>query len=668
MVFRQRRQIRYLAWGVGILAIWLAAWPLGAGAQALAGQAAPTVEAVPCSEFQGLSVGGVAAQCGYLSVPENRAKPQSRTIKVAYAIVKTTGPQAQPDPVVFVPGGPGATSINSLADWAALPLVEHRDLILIDPRGTGYSQPVMDCPPMSLPDAAGQAQAPGPAETVAQQVTWAQACRDQLVKEGFDLTTYNTAAIAADLNELRQALGYAQWNLYGQSYGTRTALATLGAYPQGIRSVVLDAVLPPQVDRIGHGDLTSVSGSLAALFAACQADPACSHDYPNLEIQFNEIVARLDQAPLKVTVPDGNTGKTKQVWISGATVVDGVQGAMRFPWLIQVMPLALSRIHAGDQAVIEQLYENLSSSDNQAVYYLALCHDVGALFNADAFHAEVAQHPVLASYYAGDPQATLCGVFGTGQADAAEMQPVRSDIPALLLTGGDFDAATPPAYARLAASSLSHAYVFEFPALSHAVSFNDCPKAMVAGFLDNPTRAPDAACLPDEKGLPFVTDVYLNRGASKLFAAATLQNTTDTVELGVLGLVALITLVMLPVFFIITRRRNKPASLAQAARWLLWLVTLLNVGFAAGAYALAKKALADNYGWVTLFGFSPKASGYLFILPWMAAALTAALLILGALGWRNRWWSLAERIIYTLGTLGAAAFVGLLAYWQVLSF
>jgi pimeloyl-ACP methyl ester carboxylesterase len=80
---------------------------------------------------------------------------------------------------------------------------------------------------------------------------WAQSCRDLLVSQGFDLTAYNSIANASDLNDLRQALGHAQWNLYGTSYGTRVALVTMRAYPDGIRSAVLDSVLPPQIDRIG---------------------------------------------------------------------------------------------------------------------------------------------------------------------------------------------------------------------------------------------------------------------------------------------------------------------------------------------------------------------------------------------------------------------------------
>ena len=74
-----------------------------------------------------------------------------------------------------------------------------------------------------------------------------------------DLMAYNTASNAADINDLRLALGYDQVNLWGGSYGTRLALGVMRDYPEGLRSVVLDSVYPPDVDlymelqRVGSG-------------------------------------------------------------------------------------------------------------------------------------------------------------------------------------------------------------------------------------------------------------------------------------------------------------------------------------------------------------------------------------------------------------------------------
>jgi pimeloyl-ACP methyl ester carboxylesterase len=153
-------------------------------------QAVPRIEAVDCSTFEGLDVSGVTVQCGYLIVLENRSNPQSRTIKVAYALVKAHGSNPQPDPLVYLTGGPGDNAIKWVSGWSG----EDRDTILIDPRGLGYSQPAMQCPSQNIPGTSTQATAPTAEELLAQNLQWAQSCRDLLVSQGFDLTAYNTMA------------------------------------------------------------------------------------------------------------------------------------------------------------------------------------------------------------------------------------------------------------------------------------------------------------------------------------------------------------------------------------------------------------------------------------------------------------------------------------------
>jgi pimeloyl-ACP methyl ester carboxylesterase len=629
-------------------------------------QSEPHLEAVDCSAFEGLDVSDVTVQCGYLVVPENRSNPQSRTIKVAYALVKASGANPQTDPLVFLPGGPGEHAI----EWLSGRSREDRDTILVDPRGLGYSQPTMQCPPQNIPGTSTQATAPTAKELLAQNLQWAQSCRDLLVSQGFDLTAYNTMASAGDLNDLRQALGYSEWNLYGISYGTRLALETMRTYPAGIRSVVLDSVYPPEVDGIWHGELTSMAGSFSAFFAACKADPACDHDYPDLESKFYETIQRLDKNPVRLTVADGNSGKTKQVWVNGATVIAGISRALMFPYLSQIVPITITQVHTGDYSSLEKLYSSLDPGMyNFAFNNTVRCHDIGGLFNAEQFHAELEKYPALKPYFAGDEQAAICQLWGAGQADPPEYQPVQSDIPTLLLNGGDFDSATPPYYAKLAASTLTHGYLFEFPVYGHVVSYEECPMAMMNDFLNDPSSAPDSSCMTKIKGLPFVTDVYLNSGALDIFGAVQNPKSWLSVVIGIMGLLFLSAIIGLP-FAAFRSRHKAPESQPHSnlARLILWIVGLLNMAFGIGAWLLSKQALAENYGWVTLFGFSPASSGYLFIIPWLTAILGIVLLAFAFPAWKNRWWGRFERIFYSLGTLAVLGFSGILIYWKVLWF
>jgi pimeloyl-ACP methyl ester carboxylesterase len=630
-------------------------------------QAVPRIEAVDCSVFEGLDVSGVTVQCGYLIVPENRSNPQSRTIKVAYALVKTSGSNPQPDPLVFLTGGPGGTAINGISGWSR----EDRDTILVDPRGLGYSQPIMQCPPQNIPGTSTQATAPFAKELLAQNLQWAQSCRDLLVSQGFDLTAYNTMASAGDLNDLRQALGYSEWNLYGISYGTRLALETMRTYPAGIRSVVLDSVLPPGVNRLWHGELTSMAGSFIALFSACKADPACNHDYPDLESKFYETIQHFDKNPVRLTVADGNSGKTKQVWINGATIIAGIEREMMFPNLIQIAPITIAQVYAGNYSSFENLYSNLDPGMNWAIYNTVICHDVGGLFNAEQFHAELEKYPALKSSFAGDEQAAICQLWGAGQSDPAEYQPVQSDIPTLLLTGGNYDPATPPSYAKLAASALTNGYLFEFPAYSHAVTSNECPIAMMNDFLNAPSSAPDSSCMAGIKGIPFFTNVYINPGVFNIYIAINFLNLKiwQSIVLGIIGILFLLALVILPIIYFRTRRRSPESQVhLNVARLILWIVAFLNLAFGTGAWVLVRKSLAETYSWGTLFGFSPASSGYLFIIPWLTAILGIVLLAFAFLAWKNRWWGRFEHIFYSLGTLASLGFTGILIYWKVLWF
>lgn len=630
-----------------------------------ASNSAPSIETINCASFQDAGLSEPAWECGYLIVPENRSNPQSRMIKVAFAVLKAIGANPQPDPLVYLTGGPGASGIDNSWEVWETPSLKNRDLILVDPRGVGYSQPKMDCPSNLAPDASTQNQAPTTEESNARDIQWSKTCRDSLVSQGFDLTAYNSLSNANDLDDLRQALGYAKWNLYGVSYGTRTALVTVRTFPDGIRSVILDSVLPPQVDRIG-GDLTSAASSFSAVFSACKADPTCNQDYPDLDKKFYELVKKLDQQPMKIKVPDGETGKTKQVWVTGGAVVGGLEEIVKRSFLLRLVPLAITRIHAGDQNLLENLYAGLSASDNQAAYNVVLCHDVGALFDEKAFSAELEKHPELKSNYATYTDSFTCPIWNAGQADTAETAPVQSNIPTLILNGSEFDSATPPSYAKLAASTLSNSHLFVFTQYTHSVSFENCPKSMMAEFLDDPSKVPDSSCMAQMDGLPFITDVYPNKGALGIFIAVQNPTSPFPLAIGLIGLIFLIAGIGLPIIHFRSKGQYEQTQ-PKLALLTLWLASTLNLIFMIGVWILSKKALADNYGWATLVGFSPSSSRYLLLLPWLTSLLVVILLVFTVLAWKNHWWKRLELILFSLGALATLSLAGILIYLKVIS-
>lgn len=179
-------------------------------------------------------------ECGLLFVPENRRKARSRTIGLPVMIFRSTASAPAADPVVYLPGGPGLSSIDGRTTGKGNPFLAERDQILLEGRGNKFARPLLGCPEINDLRAANA--------TPTVQTAAAARCRAELSASGVDLDGYTSAETADDLDDLRRALGIRQWNLIGFPYGTRLAQTVLQRHPEGVRSVVLDSVLPVDVN------------------------------------------------------------------------------------------------------------------------------------------------------------------------------------------------------------------------------------------------------------------------------------------------------------------------------------------------------------------------------------------------------------------------------------
>ncbi|MET0863421.1 MAG: alpha/beta hydrolase [Nakamurella sp.] len=245
-----------------------------------------------------------AVTCGYLTVPENRAKPDGRQIRVFVA--RAPAVSATPkEPLVWLAGGPGGAGSFNIASMVAKGVNADRDVYFVDQRGTHHADPLLSCPEVDQFEN-DTIDLPLAAESTTTLDTAAyQACRDRLVASGVDLASYNSTENAADLADLRVALGISNWSVYGVSYGTRLALTLLRDHPEGIKSLVLDSVSPP-VNNIADTWWSAPASSFKAIFAACAAQPTCAAAYPNLAADFTDTVNRLDATPLVVQTQDSS--------------------------------------------------------------------------------------------------------------------------------------------------------------------------------------------------------------------------------------------------------------------------------------------------------------------------------------------------------------------------
>ena len=315
-----------------------------------------------------------------------------------------------------------------------------------------------------------------------------------MVKEGVNLEVYNSAQNAADIESLRQALGYDQINLYGISYGTRLALTVLRDAPGKVRSVVIDSVYTPQVDLYSQ---IPVNGERAfeTLFNACEAEPTCAENYPDLRQTFFDLKARLDKEPVTFTVKL-NSGEQHQMLLNGDSLMGLVFQSLYATTIIPMLPRLIYDLRDGNTDLAAGLEgEFLSQYDkiNVGMQHAVQCKEELPFVTQADIEQTLQQNPDYAPL--GSRGIIECKAWGGKPADPIENQPVKSDVPTLVVSG-EFDPVTPPTWAEDAARTLSQSFYFNVPRAGHGPSISeDCPRSIVLAFLDNPTQQPDTACL-----------------------------------------------------------------------------------------------------------------------------------------------------------------------------
>ena len=247
---------------------------------------------------------------GYLEVPENRSVENSRTIKLPVYIFKSRSENPNPDPIIYTVGGPGSTTMPSAQYMKYYQYLDDRDFILFEQRGTYYAKPHLACPEWGQAIYRINTEDLEDAQADSLLVKAAAKCKNALEKSGVDLNGYNTNESAADIADLRKALGIEAYNLLTLSYSTKIAQVLMRDYPEGIRSVVMDSPLPLEVNY----DEESVQNILVAmnkLLDDCTDDTSCNEAYPDLKRKFKDYLIAKTENPLNVEIEleDGSKHK-----------------------------------------------------------------------------------------------------------------------------------------------------------------------------------------------------------------------------------------------------------------------------------------------------------------------------------------------------------------------
>jgi pimeloyl-ACP methyl ester carboxylesterase len=440
---------------------------------------------------------------GYLVVPERRFPgPGARMIRLPFIVMKSRSATPAPDPLLVLAGGPGGSILGRARNRARNPLLGDRDLILLEQRGTLYAEPSLMCPEIdeALRSGWGTRLNGSPDPAIVRHALVAAAAR--LKKEGVDLAGYTTKESAADVADLRRLLGIEALDLYGVSYSTKIMLEVLRDHPEGIRAVILDSVLPPEAnwDEEASANILRVLDQVLAL---AREDAELRERCGDLKARFLTLLAAANRQPLRVRVDHPLNHVPLEVRLDAAGIMNAVYAALETAGGIRRLPLVLDEACRGNaQALAPALEECLGSSQGSA---LGMRLSVWCNEEFPFEHRTRMLHP------AGLPKALRAWVqtavtpealraWPQGRPDAAENLPVSSEVP-VFIASGEFDPDTPPAWARAAASRLSHAQFMAFAGMSHAPLFTHPEAArLMRAFLADPSAALDPGTIGTRPG------------------------------------------------------------------------------------------------------------------------------------------------------------------------
>ncbi|MDH3547309.1 MAG: alpha/beta hydrolase [Gammaproteobacteria bacterium] len=457
-----------------------------------------TIELDDCRISAGPGYPGIEARCGTFVRPLDPNNAESVTIALKVAVVPALTLEPATDPLVPIAGGPGQSTLTFYAGWftAFERVRQDRDIVLIDQRGTGESAPLTCDIDDDIVEGKYSAE---------QTLSATRQCLEQLPH---DPRYFTTSVAVADLEALREALGYTALNLYGISYGTRVAQHFARRYPASTRTVIIDGVVPPQVP-LGPEIATESQLAIERVLDRCREDTACNERFPNIHTDFQFVREVLDADSVIIELPDPVTARRVSIEFGNEQFAAAVRLLLYNPRTIALLPLLINEAANGDYAPLaaqfQMVVEALTEALNIGMHNAVMCTE-----DVPFIDWERIDHDALARSYLGPLQLeairTMCSVWPAGALDDDLREPLSTDTPVLLLSGAA-DPITPPRYAEMAAVNLSSAWLLTGKDQGHGIAAVGCMPRVLAEFLATRQLEDGVAdCLQDAFAMPFFLD------------------------------------------------------------------------------------------------------------------------------------------------------------------
>jgi pimeloyl-ACP methyl ester carboxylesterase len=478
-----------------LLWLWQTLVALILGIGVLLAAIAPPSSSAPLSLHR-CHVDGLAEEvlCGTFEVVEDRDAATGRRIQLRLTVLPALGRNGHPDPLVILAGGPGQ------GGRAYAPLVPRyfqrvrrtRDIVLLDLRGTGDSAP-LKC---SSDEATISLLAGGDDLAIA-----ARKCLSGLEA---DPRFYTHHYSMADLRDVLRQLGYAKVNLWGGSWGTRSALVFSAAYPEVVRRVVLDGAVAATMD-FPWSYPSDAARALDRLFNDCEKDHTCREAFPSAREEVSQWLSDLERRPVVATVRHPRSAAPMKLELDRRVATEVLRATIYSPLEASRIVMAIHHARRGDLGPIVAMADRASS---WSVDTMAIGQTLTILCSED-----VGRHPVpttIADTVFGrsavDFWVESCKVWPKGRPLTISAQTVLEN-PALILSG-DLDPVTPPSRGEAMRKHFPNSLHVIAPGGGHNVSFSGCVPRLIADFIDAPDwRELDASCASAIARPPFVTSM-----------------------------------------------------------------------------------------------------------------------------------------------------------------
>jgi pimeloyl-ACP methyl ester carboxylesterase len=446
----------------------------------------------PCASNEGPT----DAYCGTYQVFEDRDRRDGRTIDLKIVVLPALGNEPRPDPLFFLDGGPGqgaAEMARGLRE-AFRRVQSDRDIVLVDQRGTGKSHP-LECDSDNESLAALN-------EPLDAGMARLRKCMEGLQADA-DLRLYTTTIAMADLNDIREYLGYDTINIYGGSYGTRAALVYLRQYEPTVRSMIIDGVAPPDM-RLPLFFARDGQRALDRLLADCAADDVCRDKYPDLGARLATLVKELDAAPAAVRLTHPRTGIAEDVSVDGEFIVNVLFSALYAPLTSTLLPELIARAERRDfQSLLALALANEGAGRNMAMgmQLSVVCAEDYPRITAEQIK-DAGANTVFATHLLV-ARMRACEFWPKGKVDASFYEPVKSNVPTLILSG-ELDPVTPPSWGESVLPGLTNARHIVVPATGHGAIGTGCGMRIATQFIEQASLdSLDTSCLQAIRRPPF---------------------------------------------------------------------------------------------------------------------------------------------------------------------